>query len=572
MIFDTFQVSSIDVTPFTDQKPGTSGLRKKVKHFQQKNYLECFIQSIMDVARPRILLLGGDGRYFNLEAIQTIIRMSAANDVQELWVAKRGLSSTPAMSCMIRKYNLCGGIILTASHNAGGENEDFGVKYNGSNGAPIQEILTSAIFERSVKLKSYKTSKLISGEDGRMKEKIIIDNLFSRDYFVENNDDNDADNENKKKRKFTLRVVDGIEDYYQMLTTIFDMETIQRLIESGTLPRFHGMSGVMGPYILRTFGHMPIPDSFFMGCEPKVDFDGGHPDPNLVHAHQLIDALKSNGGDVGFAFDGDGDRMMVLGRNGYYVNPCDSLAVIADNLQILPAFKSRKITGFARSMPTSSAIDRVAKKKNVTCFVTPTGWKYFGDLMDGNRVCLCGEESFGLGFDTLREKDGLGAALAWLSIMAFHLKPIDIIMKQHWLLYGRNYFSRYDYENCSLEDCNEFMSNLEKLLPSLEGRECEDNLKIMKADSFTYLSVVTGYTSENNGLRIFFDDSSRIVYRLSGTGSTGGTVRIYIEKYIASDQDFHRPTEECVKSIAKIAIEISQLEQFLKRKSPSVIT
>jgi len=427
------QINTIPTQAFTDQKPGTSGLRKKVKVFQQTHYLENFVQSIFDTLTlpdNAVLTVGGDGRFYNREAIQTIIKMAAANGFAKVLIGQGGILSTPAASHIIRKYQTFGGIILSASHNPGGPDEDFGIKYNTENGGPAPEKITEAIFEHSKNIQHYQLSTLAD---------IDLDTLGETTLDG-----------------FTVEVIDPVADYANLMESMFDFAAIKALLADGFTMKFDGMHAVTGPYAKEVFQHrLGASADSLMNCEVSENFGGGHPDPNLTYAHELVDIVYGEQApDFGAASDGDGDRNMILGK-GFFVTPSDSLAMIAANAHLIPAYKNG-IAGVARSMPTSGAVDRVAEKMEIDCYETPTGWKFFGNLMDADKVTLCGEESFGTGSNHVREKDGLWAVLCWLNIVAAKKQSVEEIAKAHWAEYGRNVYSRHDYEGIPTEDANSY--------------------------------------------------------------------------------------------------------------------
>lgn len=554
---------TVSTKPYEGQKPGTSGLRKKVKVFQGENYTENFIQCILDSSEGAVagstLVVGGDGRFFCKKAAETIVRISAANGVSKLFVGKDAILSTPAVSSLIRRNKAYGGILLTASHNPGGPDNDFGIKFNCENGGPAPDHVTNKIYKLSTEIAQYKIVDGLSIDLGK---------VGVNQYTV-----NGA--------PFTVEVIDSVADYVRLMKEIFDFERLNAFVsgkKTGTplKLRIDSLNGVTGPYVneifLNALGATP---NSVVHTTPLEDFGGLHPDPNLTYAKDLVDTVKSGDYDLGAAFDGDGDRNMIIGRKAFFVTPSDSLAVIAHYLECIPYFKKNGITGFARSMPTASAVDLVAAKQNKECFEVPTGWKYFGNLMDAGRLCLCGEESFGTGSDHIREKDGIWACLAWLSVMEHTGKSVEDILKQHWATYGRNYFTRYDYEECALEPCNEMVAALEKTItdPSFIGKEYSSGGKTYKtkiADNFSYTDPVDKSVSTKQGLRIVFADGSRIVVRLSGTGSSGATVRLYIDSY--EKENVLGSASETLEPLIQIALEISQLPKYTGRDAPTVIT
>lgn len=557
---------TVPTSPFNDQKPGTSGLRKAVKVYQKTNYTENFVQCTLTAAlgdklAGSTLVVGGDGRFFMKEAAVKIIQICAANGVSKVLVAQNGLMSTPAVSCVIRKYKTDGGIILTASHNPGGPNADFGVKYNISNGGPAPEGVTDAIFELTKTITSYKVCPDLD---------VNLAAIGTQTYLVDGS-------------PFTVDVIDSTDDYVTYMKEIFDFQAIKTLLNGsighpGLNVLMNAMNGVMGPYVKKIFvEELGAPVSNVVNCEPKEDFGGLHPDPNLTYAADLVEEMGKGTYGFGAAFDGDGDRNMILGQNAFFVTPSDSLAVLADNLECIPYFKQSGVKGFARSMPTSGAVDRVAKAKKQQCFEVPTGWKFFGNLMDAGLLSLCGEESFGTGSDHIREKDGLWAILAWLSVLAESKQSVEELMTAHWNKYGRNFYTRYDYENCESAPCNQMMDNLNKFVddPASVGKVYSSGSKsytLAKADNFCYTDPVDSSVSKNQGIRIIFSDDSRIIFRLSGTGSSGATVRLYIEGYENDKATFKQSPQDVLKPLIDIALQLSQLRELTGREEPTVIT
>ncbi len=542
------QIRTVATHPFTDQKPGTSGLRKKVPVFQQANYLENFVQSIFDsVKAPQgaMLVLGGDGRYYNREAIQTILKMAAANGFGKVLVGRGGLLSTPAASCVIRKYKTFGGLILSASHNPGGKDGDFGIKFNSSNGGPATETVTEAIFARSRVIASYRT---LDAAD------VPLDQLGTT-----------------MLGSMQVQVIDPVSDYAALMESLFDFPAIRTLLQNGFRIKFDAMHAVNGPYareILET--RLSAPAGSMMNAIPLEDFGGGHPDPNLTYAHDLVEAMYgSDAPDFGAASDGDGDRNMILGQR-FFVTPSDSLAVIAANATLAPGYR-QGLAGIARSMPTSAAADRVAQALNIPCFETPTGWKFFGNLMDAGKVTLCGEESFGTGSSHVREKDGLWAVLFWLNILAVRKQSVETIMREHWAKFGRNFYSRYDYEAIPSEAANGVMAHLRDSFTSLQGKSF-GQYRIQTCDDFSYTDPVDGSVSSNQGIRILFSDGSRIIFRLSGTGTEGATLRVYLEAFEANVSRHHLDAQEALQQLIQIALSISELAARTGRDQPTVIT
>ena len=542
-------IKIVPTKPFEGQRPGTSGLRKKVTVFEQPHYLENFVQSIFDSLdgyRGKTLVVGGDGRYFNRKAIQIIIKMAAANGFGELMVGRGGLLSTPAASCVIRKYQAFGGIILSASHNPGGPTADFGIKYNISNGGPAPEKVTEAIYANTLKIESYKIADTPDVDLDTVGEKVL--------------------GETK------IKIIDPVADYAEMMAKLFDFDLIRRLFESGKFKmRYDALHAVTGPYakhILEDVLHAP--KGTVVNGEPKEDFGGGHPDPNLVYARELVDCMFSdNAPDFGAASDGDGDRNMILGRK-FYVNPSDSLAVIVANFWNAPGY-DRGLTGVARSMPTSQAVDRVARGMGMSCYETPTGWKFFGNLLDANKATICGEESFGTGSNHIREKDGLWAVLYWLNIIAAVGMSVEDIVKAHWKKYGRNYYSRQDYEAVDRKVANEIMDAMRAKAESEVGKFYGD-YEVETFDDFKYVDPVDKSESAHQGIRVLFKDGSRIVFRLSGTGTQGATIRIYIEKYEPNVARHDMDPQEALAGLIEIAENISGVKTKTGRKKPDVIT
>ena len=541
-------IKTVTTHPFDDQKPGTSGLRKKVPVFQQKNYAENFIQSIFDSLEDfsgQTLVIGGDGRYYNREVIQTAIKMAAANGFGKVMVGQGGILSTPAASHIIRKYRAFGGIILSASHNPGGPTEDFGIKYNIGNGGPAPERMTDAIFERSKAIESY---NIADAPD------IDLDTIGTG--LVED---------------MAVEVIDPVADYAALMEELFDFDAIRQLFGLGFRMVFDAMSAVTGPYakeiIERRLGARA---GTVLNFTPLPDFGGHHPDPNLVHAKDLYDKMMGEDApDFGAASDGDGDRNLVIGK-GVFVTPSDSLAILAANAHLAPGY-STGIAGIARSMPTSAAADRVAEKLGIGMYETPTGWKFFGNLLDAGKVTICGEESAGTGSNHVREKDGLWAVLLWLNILAARGESVLDIVTQHWATYGRNYYSRHDYEGVDTKAANGLISVLRDRLDSLPGTRI-GNLTVAAADDFAYKDPIDQSVSSNQGVRIFFEGGSRIVFRLSGTGTSGATLRVYIERYEPDASRHDLETREALADLIDAAEAIAEISARTGRDAPSVIT
>jgi phosphoglucomutase len=542
-------VKVVSTQPFQDQRPGTSGLRKKVTVFQQAHYLENFVQALFDSLNDcsgQTLVLGGDGRYYNDTAIQTILKMAAATGFTKVLVGQNGLLSTPAASAVIRKNQTFGGIILSASHNEGGPNGDFGIKYNTSNGGPAPEKITEAIYTRTQSIKEY---RYLDTTD------IPLHHIGS--YHMGD---------------MTVEVIDPVEDYALLMQQLFNFPLIRKLLTSGDFSmRFDAMHAITGPYA-RTIlvDRLGAPEESLMNCQPLPDFGGGHPDPNLAHARELVQLLSQpNSPDFGAASDGDGDRNMIIGNN-FYVSPSDSLALIVANAHLVPGYQ-KGLSGVARSMPTSLAVDRVAEHLGISCYETPTGWKFFGNLLDANLITLCGEESFGTGSDHVREKDGLWAVLFWLNILAVRKQSVEQIVRDHWSHYGRNYYSRHDYEALDTEAANGIMAHLNDQLDSLTGRGLAGQ-KVSFCDNFSYTDPLDNSVSKNQGIRIGFENKSRIVFRLSGTGTEGATLRIYLESYEADKDKLGRDTQQALTELINIAGDISELKTRSGRDAPTVIT
>ena len=541
-------IETITTQPFSDQKPGTSGLRKLVTAFQQPHYLENFIQSTFDSLenyQGQTLVLGGDGRYYNRQAIQIILKMAAANGVGRVKVGQSGILSTPATSCVIRQSGAFGGIILSASHNPGGPDGDFGVKYNISNGGPAPEKVTEAIFARSKVIDHYKT---VTAPD------IDLDTLGESQIG-----------------EMVVEVIDSVVDYAKLMESLFDFDRIHKLLTGSFRMCMDSMHAVTGPYAHAIFEQrLGAPAGTVQNGTPLEDFGGGHPDPNLVYAHDLVEVLfGENAPDFGAASDGDGDRNMILGRK-FFVTPSDSLAVLAANATLVPGYREG-LAGIARSMPTSQAADRVAAKLGIPCYETPTGWKFFGNLLDANQATICGEESFGTSSNHIREKDGLWAVLFWLNILAVKQQSVEELMQDHWKTYGRNYYSRYDYEGVESDRANILMANVHAQLPTLKGKKFGDR-EVEYSDDFSYTDPIDGSVSNNQGVRIGFTDGSRIVFRLSGTGTQGATLRVYLEQYEADLTKHHLDPQEALADLIAIAEEVAQIRTLTGMEKPTVIT
>jgi phosphoglucomutase len=539
-------INTIQSKPFEGQKPGTSGLRKKVSVFQQPHYAENFIQSVFDGLEAfagKTLVIGGDGRYLNREIIQTTIRMAAANGFGRVLTAKGGLLSTPAASNIIRKNRAFGGLILSASHNPGGPDGDFGIKYNASNGGPAPEKMTDVFFANTKEISSYKISDTGNCD---------LDKLGV-----------------SKVEGMTVEVIDPVIDYQALMETLFDFNAIRALFKSGFRICFDAMHAITGPYAHAILEEaLGAPKGSVVNGTPLPDFGGHHPDPNLVHAKDLYDLMISvDGPDFGAASDGDGDRNLIIGKH-QFVTPSDSLALLAANAHLVPGY-AKGLAGVARSMPTSCAVDRVAAKLGIKCFETPTGWKFFGNLLDAGMITLCGEESAGTGSNHVREKDGLWAVLLWLNILAVRRQSVVDIVKEHWAAYGRNYYSRHDYEEVDLDSANGMMKFLRDSLPRLKGRKA-GSLSVATADDFAYHDPVDGSNSAQQGIRIVFDDGSRVIYRLSGTGTAGATLRVYIEKYEA--KNLGQETQAALADLITFANDLAGIRERMGRTEPTVIT
>ncbi len=541
-------ISTVSTKPYADQKPGTSGLRKKVPVFQQENYAENFIQAIFDSLEGfegQTLVIGGDGRYYNREVIQKALKMAAANGFGKVMVGKGGILSTPAASHVIRKYKAFGGIVLSASHNPGGPTEDFGIKYNIGNGGPAPEKITDAIFARTKVIDSYKTVDVAD---------IDLDMVGSFELSG-----------------MTVEVIDPVTDYADLMETLFDFPAIRNLIAGGFRVVIDSMSAVTGPYAVEILEkRLGAPAGSVRNEIPLPDFGHHHPDPNLVHAKELYDdVMSADGPDFGAASDGDGDRNMVVGK-GMFVTPSDSLAMIAANATCAPGYR-QGIAGIARSMPTSAAADRVAEKLGIGMYETPTGWKFFGNLMDAGKVTVCGEESFGTGSDHVREKDGLWAVLFWLNIVAARKQSVKEIVEAHWAEYGRNYYSRHDYEGVETDSANALVAALRAKLESLPGTEI-NGLTISAADDFAYHDPIDHSVSKNQGIRILFEGGSRIVFRLSGTGTSGATLRLYVERYEPDASRHGIETQAALADLIAAAEEVAEIKRYTGMNEPTVIT
>ncbi|EXI65296.1 MAG: Phosphoglucomutase [Candidatus Accumulibacter adjunctus] len=546
----TMQVISVPSAPFAGQKPGTSGLRKKVKVFSQARYLENFVQAIFDTLsgqQGQTLVLGGDGRYYNDVAIQTILRMAAAAGFGRVLVGRDGILSTPAASAVIRKWQAFGGIILSASHNEGGPEGDFGIKYNLGNGGPANEAFTDAVYRRTQEISAYRTVESPAVDLSRIGESRI--------------------------GAMRVSVIDPVADYAELLESLFDFDRIAALLSRPDFRmRFDAMHAVTGPYARAILEErLGAPAGTVVNGIPLPDFAGGHPDPNPVWAADLVAALAdpASGLSFGAASDGDGDRNMIVGPN-FVVSPSDSLAVLAANHALVPAYAGG-LAGVARSMPTSCAVDRVAQALGIPCYETPTGWKYFGSLLDAGKATLCGEESAGTGSNHVREKDGLWAVLYWLNILAVRATSADVIVREHWQRFGRNVYSRHDYEAIETDRADRLMDELRARLPQLAGSE-SCGLHIAAADDFSYTDPVDGSRSERQGVRVMLDDGSRVVFRLSGTGTEGATLRVYLERFVADPSQHEVPTQEALAPLIRLADAVARIQAVTGREKADVIS
>jgi phosphoglucomutase len=543
------QVETISTQPYNDQNPGTSGLRKKVKVFQQPGYLENFVQAIFDSLEGisgKTLVLGGDGRYFNRTAIQIIIKIAAANGFSELIIGQGGLLSTPAASHIIRKYKAFGGLVLSASHNPGGPDEDFGIKYNVSNGGPAPEKYTDAFFKRSQAIDSYKIAIM---------DDVDLDQIGTQQLDGIN-----------------INIIDPVTDYAELMQSLFDFPLLKQSISSGYITLlFDAMSAITGPYAKRILVEMlgASPDSV-INAEPLEDFGGHHPDPNLAHAHELAETMFTDSAPTfGAASDGDGDRNMITGRQ-IFVTPSDSLAIMAANAQLIPAY-ANGLAGVARSMPTSQAVDRVAAKYNIPCYETPTGWKFFGNLLDADKITLCGEESFGTGSNHVREKDGVWAVLFWLNLIAKRRQSVSEIVQEHWQIFGRDIYSRHDYEAVDSAIAKDLVEHLRGQLPTLPGQTFGEYV-VSTANEFSYNDPVDGSISNNQGIRIGFTNGSRIVFRLSGTGTVGATLRIYLERFEPDVAKHNQDAQVALAELINLAEQLCEIKKRTGRSAPDVIT
>lgn len=546
-------ILSVATKPFDGQKPGTSGLRKKVKVFEQAHYLENFVGSVFDVLAAetpegfaaKTLVVGGDGRYHNKAAIRAILKMAAAAGFGRILVGAGGILSTPAVSCVIRKHEAFGGFVLSASHNPGGPSEDFGIKYNNSSGAPAPEKLTEAVFARTKEIAEY---RILEADVPSIDEPCKF-----------------------RLGETDVEVIDPVADYAELMESLFDFSKIKAWFKAGHRIAFDAMSAVTGPYAVEILeNRLGAAKGSVMNGVPLEDFGGHHPDPNLVHAHDLVEIMKGKDApDLGAASDGDGDRNMILGR-AFFVTPSDSLAVIAEHATCAPGY-AKGLKGVARSMPTSGAVDLVAKALNIPCFETPTGWKFFGNLLDAGKASLCGEESFGTGSDHVREKDGLWAVLMWLNMLAATGKSVADLVQAHWKRFGRTYYSRHDWEAIPTDIADKMMADLRASLASLPGKTVA-GLAVASADDFSYTDPVDGSVSAKQGVRVLFADGARVVFRLSGTGTEGATLRVYFERPVSDAAKHGADTQDTLADLIKAAQDLAGVTARTGRAEPTVIT
>ena len=543
------EISVVSTRPFTDQKPGTSGLRKQVSHFRKPHYLENFVQSIFisqQGLRGSEMILGGDGRFFNREAVQVILRMAIANEIRKVTVGLGGILSTPAASHLIRTRGAAGGIVLSASHNPGGPTGDFGIKFNVANGGPAPESVTGAIHAASLELDHYRIARA---------PHVDIDHV-GRQHVGE----------------MEVEVVDPVHDYADLMESLFDFPAMRALLQSKSFSmRFDAMHAVTGPYAQAILEQrLGAPAGTVMRKEPLADFGGRHPDPNLTHARELGELMYGRDApDFGAASDGDGDRNMILG-SGFFVSPSDSLAVMAANAHLIPAYQAG-LKGVARSMPTSQAVDAVAEALGIPCYETPTGWKFFGNLLDDGRITLCGEESFGTSSDHVREKDGLWAVLFWLNLIAARGQSVATIVREHWQRFGRHYYTRHDYEEIETDRAEELMTRLRAALSEMPGRSF-GSLRVRAADDFSYRDPVDDSVSTGQGLRMLFEDGARIVFRLSGTGTLGATLRVYLERHETRPDQLDEDSQAALAPLIEIAESVADIRNLTGKEAPDVIT
>ena len=548
-------IQTIPTQPFAGQRPGTSGLRKKVTVFTQPHYLENFVQALLDVLNAggadsqvlhgQTLVLGGDGRFYNRTAVQTILKLAAANGVARVLLGCGGILSTPAVSAVIRRRQVFGGIVLSASHNPGGADGDFGIKYNAGNGGPANESLTEAVYARTQLVRELRISDAPD---------IDIDHLGLLQI-----------------EQMQVEVIDPVADYAAVMRALFDFELLRGMFRSGFTLRVDAMNAVGGPYARAILeGELGAPAGTVVNAEPLEDFGGLHPDPNPVNAEDLIAHMqRPDAPDFGAAMDGDADRNMVVGRN-FVVAPSDSLALMTAHARLIPGYRDG-LAGVARSMPTSAAVDRVANAMGLTCFETPTGWKFFGNLLDAGRVSLCGEESYGTGSSHVREKDGLWAILFWLSLQGATGRSVETLVREHWHVYGRNYYSRHDYEGIAVDTANTLMADLRAALPNLSGRKFGSR-QVVLADDFAYTDPVDGSVSSQQGIRLIFDDGARVIFRLSGTGTEGATLRLYLERYEADVARQDQPVQQVLAELATVAEQVAGIRTRTGMTGPTVAT
>lgn len=553
-------IQTIPTEPFAGQRPGTSGLRKKVAVFTQPHYLENFVQALLDVLNAsaadgqalagqalagQTLVLGGDGRFFNRSAVQIILKLAAANGVARVLLGQGGILSTPAVSAVIRRRQAFGGIVLSASHNPGGPEGDFGIKYNAGNGGPANEALTEAVYARTQGLSELRQSD---------SPDIDLDRLGLQ--HVE---------------QMQVEVIDPVADYAAVMRELFDFEMLRGMFQRGFTLRVDAMNAVGGPYAREILeGELGAPAGTVVNAEPLEDFGGLHPDPNPVNAEDLIAHMQQpDAPDFGAAMDGDADRNMVVGRN-FVVTPSDSLALMTAHARLIPGYRIG-LLGVARSMPTSAAVDRVAKVMDLPCFETPTGWKFFGNLLDAGRVSLCGEESYGTGSSHVREKDGLWAILFWLSLQGATGRSVETLVREHWRVYGRNYYTRHDYEGIAVDVANALMAALRAALPALVGRQFAQR-RVVVADDFAYTDPVDASVSSQQGIRLIFDDGARVIFRLSGTGTEGATLRLYLERYEADVARQDQPVQLALAELAAVAEQVAGIRARTGMMGPTVAT
>ena len=548
-------IQTIPTQPFAGQRPGTSGLRKKVTVFTQPHYLENFVQSLLDVLNAtgadgqalngQTLVLGGDGRFYNRRAVQIILKLAAANGVARVLLGRGGILSTPAVSAVIRRRQAFGGIVLSASHNPGGPEGDFGIKYNAGNGGPANETLTEAVYARTQLVCELRSSDAPD---------IDIDRLGLQQID-----------------QMQVDVIDPVADYAAVMRELFDFAMLRGMFQRGFRMRVDAMNAVGGPYAMAILeGELGAPAGTVVNAEPLEDFGGLHPDPNPVNAEDLIARMQQpDAPDFGAAMDGDADRNMVVGRN-FVVTPSDSLALMTAHARLIPGYQGG-LLGVARSMPTSAAVDRVAKAMGLPCFETPTGWKFFGNLLDAGRVSLCGEESYGTGSSHVREKDGLWAILFWLSLQGATGRSVETLVREHWRVYGRNYYTRHDYEGIAVDVANTLMADLRAALSGLSGRKFGGR-QVVLADDFAYTDPVDGSLSSQQGIRLIFDDGARVIFRLSGTGTEGATLRLYLERYEADVAQQDQPVQQALAELAAVADQVAGIRVRTGMMGPTVAT